>query len=102
MKKILILLACLVLLFNSYSYAESVIYIEETKSPGVKVPQEPYFLGDLNGDGRITSADHAILYRVVLGAMSINNNILKSGDFSGDGRITTSDEVLFRRIIIYT
>ncbi len=57
-------------------------------------------MGDMNGDGKITAADVALLYRYVRGNKTvIDSEAIKVADLSGDGEITVSDvSLLYRKL----
>ena len=57
-------------------------------------------MGDMNGDGKITAADVALLYRYVRGnKIVIDSEAIKVADLSGDGKITVSDvSLLYRKL----
>ena len=57
-------------------------------------------MGDMNGDGKITAADVALLYRYVRGNKTvIDSEAIKVADLSGDGKITVSDvSLLYRKL----
>ena len=57
-------------------------------------------MGDMNGDGKITAADVALLYRYVRGNKTvIGSEAIKVADLSGDGKITVSDvSLLYRKL----
>lgn len=48
----------------------------------------PPIVGDVNGDGSVTSSDVTVLYDYLLTG---NTEYLKNGDVNGDGQITSSD-----------
>ena len=57
-------------------------------------------MGDMNGDGKITAADVALLYRYVRGNKTvIDSEAIKVADLSGDGKITIADvSLLYRKL----
>ena len=55
--------------------------------------------GDMNGDGRITSLDAAIIYQHVMQGRALTDAKLLAADINGDGRITSLDAaLLYRRV----
>lgn len=60
-----------------------------------KVP--PPFLGDVNGDGRITVADATLLLRIVIGNLTPTSYQKAAGDLKGDDVLSVADVVLLLR-----
>lgn len=56
-------------------------------------------LGDVNGDGSITSMDAILILRNTAGETEFTEEQKTIGDMNGDGKITTSDAVLCMRVI---
>ena len=54
-------------------------------------------LGDLNGDGELTSADVVLLARYLAGAETLTEAQLTAADLNADGVITSADLVLLAR-----
>ena len=57
-------------------------------------------LGDINGDGKLTTADVARLYAHVLGKITLDESALLTADVSGDGELTTTDVALLKAHIL--
>ena len=53
--------------------------------------EESVIYGDINGDGKINSADAALIYGVVNGDGELTEELLQSADVNGDGRINAID-----------
>ncbi len=57
-----------------------------------------HILCDLNGDGKINSADIAMLLQLAVGNRELTEELLNIGDASGDGRIRSNDSAMCLRI----
>lgn len=55
---------------------------------------EARLLGDVNGDGRITTSDSSALPRGAAELAVLSAEAATSADVNGDGEVTTSDAVL--------
>ena len=88
--------------FAKYRNADNT---DGTSSAGISVEQpyaaieltisgQAYKLGDITGEGRITTVDAALLYAYVNGRITLNAEQLARGDVTGDGKITTVDAAL--------
>jgi len=55
-------------------------------------------LCDVNGDGKVNSADAAFIMRVAVGNVELTQLLLDTGDASGDGRIRSNDAAMCMRI----
>ena len=56
--------------------------------------QVSYALGDVNGDGKISAKDAALLYAYVNGRTTLTAEQLSRCDVSGDGKVTAKDAAL--------
>lgn len=58
-----------------------------------------YILGDVDGDGKVTTKDSILIRRYLLGGwnVTINEN---AADIDKDGKITTKDSILIRRYLL--
>lgn len=56
--------------------------------------------GDLDGDGRIASADYIRIRLHLIGKIKIDGAELKAADADGNGKISSSDYIKVRRIIL--
>lgn len=54
-------------------------------------------LGDVDGDGKVTSADSRLVLRYSIGLEKFNNNQKKAADFDKDGKINSEDARLIMR-----
>ena len=54
------------------------------------------FIGDLNGDGRITVADAVILQMIILGEIPLIDENTECADINGDGNIDFCDMIIVR------
>ena len=59
-------------------------------------------LGDINGDGKITTADYAMLKRAVLETYKLSDIQKTVGDINHDGKIITSDYAMLKRAVLGT
>ena len=66
----------------------------------VLVDRPSSHLIDINGDGRIDSADVLLLMRYCLGIAEISENVIADCDINGDGSVDLVDATLFQRIIL--
>ena len=57
-------------------------------------------LCDVNGDGKVDSADAAFLMRIAVGNVELTETLLNTGDASGDGRIRSNDSAICMRIAV--
>ncbi|MBO5128552.1 MAG: dockerin type I repeat-containing protein, partial [Clostridia bacterium] len=65
-------------------------------------PEESVILGDVDGDGRITTSDASAILRYIVGYVDTGINI-QYGDVDSDEEITTSDaSAILRYIVGYT
>ena len=58
-----------------------------------------YLLGDLNGDGLVTSADAVLLTRSLTDLAELTAEQQKAADINGDGVITSADAVILVRFL---
>ena len=69
--------------------------------PPVTEPTEPeYVLGDVNGDGRITSADARLALRAAVSLETLDAVKLLAADANGDGKVTSADARLILRVAV--
>ncbi len=74
---------------------------EPSTEPPVTEPSEPeYVLGDVNGDGRITSADARLALRAAVSLETLDAVQLLSADANGDGKVTSADARLILRVAV--
>ena len=67
----------------------SSIVISEDQTGNV----DSYILGDVDGDGEVTTDDAKLIFRASIGLddLSINKAMFERADYDGDGKITSSD-----------
>lgn len=56
--------------------------------------------GDVNGDGKISSADYVVIRKYLLGSTTLTDSQKLSADMNSDGNITSQDYILIRKKII--
>ena len=61
--------------------------------------EEPLW-GDANGDGKITSADAALILRAVVGRSELDPRGAYQADADGDGEITAADAALILQYVV--
>ena len=54
--------------------------------------------GDVNGDGKVDSADAMLVMKCDAGLLSLSNDEIKRADLNGDGKIDSCDAVYILRI----
>jgi len=64
------------------------------------VTEEGTLLGDVNGDGAITTVDLIRIAKHVLGTKTLSNKQQKVADVTGDGKITNADVIRVAKYII--
>ena len=58
--------------------------------------------GDVNGDGKITASDYAMLKRFVLETYEFDEKQLLVSDINGDGKVIASDYAMLKRAVLET
>ena len=53
--------------------------------------------GDINGDGKLTTADYLLLKKGILGSRPLTEDEKKSADVNADGKINTADYMLLKK-----
>ena len=62
-------------------------------------PVETYILGDVDGDGEVTSADAALIQRYDAQMSLPEGTVIANGDVNGDGEIDILDVTLIQRYV---
>lgn len=62
--------------------------------------EEVLLAGDINGDGKVTTADARLLLRMAVGLDELTEQALTAGDMDNSGTITTSDARAVLRIAV--
>ena len=57
-------------------------------------------VGDVNGDGLLTSSDYLLLKRHIVVEEALSGAYLKAGDINLDGKVTASDYLLLKQQIL--
>ncbi|HEY0154539.1 MAG TPA: dockerin type I repeat-containing protein, partial [Longimicrobium sp.] len=69
--------------------------------PALAQQRDPGLVGDVNGDGRITSADALAVYAYLAGRpIPASFDVPGRGDADGDGQITRADAELIMRVAV--
>lgn len=63
-------------------------------------PESSYKKGDVNGDGKISSMDYALVKNHILGISTLSGNSAKAADVNGDGKISSMDYALIKNDIL--
>jgi hypothetical protein len=79
-----------------YDVVPSLISVDHTDTAQFTVAAD-YILGDLNGDGMVTSADALIAQRIAVGLVVATALQQAAGDLNGDGQIDSADVILILR-----
>ena len=79
-------------------------YVSPTVSVSITVgdptPPEPeVVLGDLSGDGKITSMDLLLLRKYLKGETELDKRQIEAADLNDDGKLTTMDLLLLRKYL---
>ena len=69
-----------------FAYDDVAVQFEKTSAAGL--------LGDVNGDGKVTAKDAALLYAYINGRTTLTDEQLALCDVSGDGKVTAKDAAL--------
>lgn len=56
--------------------------------------------GDVNGDGKVTAVDYAMVKRYVLKTHSLTGDRFTAADVNGDGKVTPLDYMLIKRVVL--
>ena len=75
---------------------------EEPEEPEKPVDPDKPLTGDINGDGKVTSADYTMCKRAVLGTYVLSEKQLIAADVDGNGKITVKDYALLKRAVLGT
>jgi hypothetical protein len=59
-------------------------------------------LGDVDRDGKISTADYVYAKRAVMGTFALNDTTLSLVDIDGDGKVTAADYVFLKRQVMGT
>ena len=63
-------------------------------------PPEPFFpAGDVDGDGRVTARDAAMVKRIVLGSYTPGESELARADVDGNGKVNAKDYAMVKRTV---
>ena len=92
---------------NALGVGSTLSYLKDGKIEEIRVATidgsilfEATMLGDANCDGRITTADAALILRALVGSDALSAHGAWNADVDGDGSITAEDAVLILRYIV--
>ena len=71
-----------------------------TQTKDVVLPMIPILYGDANCDGKITSADAAIVLRSIVGLSTLTPLGMLNADVDGDAEVTANDAVMILRYVV--
>ena len=58
--------------------------------------------GDANGDGKVNTADYAVIKRAVLGRYELSEAGFAAADVNYDGRVNAMDYMIVKRVVLGT
>lgn len=67
-----------------------------TVQPGTLTVEDSVLLGDVNGDGKITSVDVTMLKMYLKNKYTLSSTQMQAADVNGDGKITSVDVTLLK------
>lgn len=67
----------------------------------VEIPDE-LPVGDVDGDGKVSAKDYAMIKRIILGTYKPSAEELERADVNGDGKVNTVDYAMVKRIVLGT
>lgn len=98
MRKMVLAFVVMVLLANMFIGTGSMNVIAlETDSMNVMPPKPPVILGDVDGDGEVTSIDCAYVKRAVLSISNVDPIFV---DVNRDGKLDSLDYALMKRFVL--
>ena len=65
-----------------------------------EIPPLPPLLGDVNGDGKLTTKDISPLKKYIAGAFTDDDIVIVNADTNGDGKVTTKDISALKKLLI--
>ena len=84
-----------------YTHKNTFVMVSEAEVYGFEAESE-FAFGDVNGDGRVNTADYVQLKRHIMGSYTLGADALTRADINGDGKNNTMDYVLLKRFIMGT
>ena len=84
---------------RSLSLKAAFVMVSETEVYGFAVESE-FTFGDVNGDGRVNTADYVVLKRHIMGSYKLSDDALARANINGDAKLNTADYVLLKRFIM--
>ena len=83
-----------------WSVDDDVSPVPLTLRDGTFQVQRNFGLGDLNGDGKVSSKDVTLAMRIAVGKSTPDAEQQAAGDVNGDGRVNSADTALIIRIAL--
>ena len=56
--------------------------------------------GDVNGNGKVDSADYVLVRKYIMKSYSLKDAELKRADVNGDNKVTSQDYIMIKKIIL--
>ncbi len=82
-----------------YTHKNTFVMVSEAEVYGFAVESE-FAFGDVNGDGRVNTADYVVLKRHIMGSYKLSDDALARANINGDAKLNTADYVLLKRYIM--
>lgn len=87
--------------YNKYVGFVSAEYLGEIENGGSNESEvEKFELGDVNGDGKISSLDYMLIKNDIMGVRKLTDVERKRADISKDGKISSLDYMMIKKIIM--
>lgn len=92
---VFILAICIIVVASAFSVITSAYDAKQNSNTNLSS-----VYGDINGDGRVTTADSIYLQRSVIGAIALTEEQKNLADVDGNGKVSVSDAVLIQRYVV--
>ena len=94
MKNKLVLVIIILFAFGIYFIKNNI------NSVNVPISMGDIKAGDVNGDGKINTADYILVRKYILKTISLNNSQKSNADINSDGKVNANDYILIRKAIL--